>query len=296
MSPTGLPGIPGLAWRGNFSATARVWYPSPVATTRAQSHAPWSASKISTALRCSRLFHYKYVQKLTEPEVMPEARIGKAVHAALEHAIGGTALPEAIATGRAVLTHPLEQARYDHLSGGIEPFLGRIEAFRRKRRVVRELVEFSLAVRENMTTTQFYSGDAFYRGIFDIGFLYDDGTLAVVDHKTGARYTNLANTDQLEGYAVLAAAGFRSVRRVWLGIHWVADAEVDWARPLASTEIQQDLMPRVLANIEAAALAVDDGPRSNPGVWCERCNYRTVCPAGMEFRFEPVDDDEPNDY
>lgn len=295
MSPTGLPGIPGLAWRGNFSATACVWYPSHVATTRALSHAPWSASKISTALRCSRLFHYKYVQKLTEPEVMPEARIGKAVHAALEHAIGGAGLPEAIATGRALLTGPLEQARFDHLSGGIAPFLGRIDAFRRKRRVARELVEFSLAVRENMTTTQFYSGDAFYRGIFDIGFLYDDGTLAVVDHKTGARWANMANTDQLEGYAVLAAAGFRSVRRVWLGVHWVADAEVDWTRPLAAAEIQQDLMPRVLANIEAAALAVDDGPRSNPGVWCERCNYRTVCPAGMEFRFEPVDDDDPND-
>ena len=270
-------------------------YACTVATTRALSHAPWSASKISTALRCSRLFHYKYVEKVPEPEVMPEARIGKAVHAALEHAIGGKALPEAIQTGRALLVDALEQARFDHLSGGIGPFLGRIDAFRRKRRVARELVEFSLAVRENMTTTQFYAGDAFYRGIFDIGFLYDDGTLAVVDHKTGARYANLANTDQLEGYAVLAAAGFRSVRRVWLGVHWVADAEVDWARPLGVAEIQQDLMPRVLANIEAAALAVDDGPRSNPGVWCERCNYRTVCPAGMEFRFEPVDDDEPND-
>ena len=81
--------------------------------------------------------------------------------------------------------------------------------------------------------------------------------------------------------------------RVWLGVHWVADAEVDWVQPLSIAEIQNDLAPRVLANVEAAALAVDDGPRSNPGVWCERCNYRSICPTGIEFRFEPVDPDEP---
>ena len=264
-----------------------------MATTRALGHAPWSASKIATALRCPRLFHYRYVEKLAEPEVMPEARIGKAVHAALEGALGGLPVEAAVGTARGLLTDPLEQARFEHLSGGIPAFLSRIEEFRRRRRVSRELVEFSLAVRENFTTTQFYAGDAFYRGIFDVGFLYDD-TLAVVDHKTGARYRNLANTDQLEGYAVLAAAGFRSVRRVWLGVHWVADAEVDWVRPISAGEIQQDLVPRVLANVEAAALAVHDGPRANPGVWCERCNYRSVCPSGIEFRFEPVDPDEPD--
>jgi RecB family exonuclease len=263
-----------------------------VATTRALAHAPWSASKIGTALRCPRLFHYRYIEKLAEPEVMPEARIGKAVHAALEEALAGAALPAAVEAGRALLADPLEQGRFDHLSGGIAPFLGRIEQFRRQRRVSRELVEFSLAVRENFSSTQFYAGDAFYRGVFDVGFLYDDGSLAVVDHKTGARTPNLAITDQLEGYAVLAAAGFRSVRRVWLGVHWVADAEVDWARPLSTAEIQSDLVPRVLANIEAAALAVDDGPRSNPGVWCERCSYRSVCPTGIQFRFEPVEPDE----
>ena len=245
------------------------------------------------ALRCPRLFHYRYVDRLPEPEVMPEARIGKAVHQALEHALGGSPVESAMAAAREILPDGLERARFDHLSEGIPRFLGRIAEFRRRRRVGRELVEFSLAMRENLTSTQFYAGDALFRGVFDIGFLYDDGTLAVIDHKTGARAARLTITDQLEGYAVLAAAWFRSIRRVWLGVHWVADAEVDWVRPMPISEIHQDMVPRVLANIEAAALAVDDGPRANPGVWCERCNYRSVCPSGIEFRFEPVDDDEP---
>jgi RecB family exonuclease len=264
-----------------------------VATTRALGNAPWSASKIGTALRCPRLFHYKYVEKRPEPEVMPEARIGKAVHAALEAALGGRALAEAVEEGRKLLPDPVEQARFEHLSGGIAPFLARLAEFRRRRRVARELVEYTMAVRVDFTPTSFYSGDAFYRGIIDSGFLYDDGTLAVVDHKTGYRSRHLAITDQLEGYAVLGAAGFRWIRRIWLGIHWVANGEVDWGRALSIREIQEDLVPRVLANIEAAALAIDDGPRSNAGVWCERCNYRSVCPTGIEFRFEPVEPDEP---
>jgi RecB family exonuclease len=264
-----------------------------VASTRALSHAPWSSSKIQTALRCPRLFHYRYVEKLAEPEVMPEARIGKAVHDALERALGGTPIPASVAAARELLPEGLERARFDHLTEGIPRFLGRIEEFRRRRRVGRELVEFTLAMRENLTSTQFYAGDVLFRGVFDIGFIYDDGNLAVIDHKTGARAPHLHIAEQLEGYAVLAAAWFRSIRRVWLGVHWVADAEVDWERPLSASEIHQDLVPRVLANIEAAALTVDDGPRANPGVWCERCNYRSVCPSGIEFRFEPVDDDEP---
>ena len=55
------------------------------------------------------------------------------------------------------------------------------------------------------------------------------------------------------------------------------------------------LVPDLLDNIEAAALAIDDGPRPNPGPWCDRCSYRAVCPASRELRYEPVEyyeDDE----
>jgi hypothetical protein len=283
---------------GNFSASVDQsggWaYIAPVASTRALAHAPWSASKIQMALKCPRLFYYRYVERLAEPEVMPETRIGKAVHAALEEALAGKPLALAIDAGRTGLGE-IEQARYDHLALAIPGFLIRIDEFRRRRRVARELVEFQVAVRENFSPTAFYAGDAFYRGVLDVGFLYDDLSLALLDHKTGARTPRLSIAEQLEGYAVLAGGFFRSVRRVWLGVHWVGAGEVDWAPPLDSRTIYDELRPRVLGNIEAAALAIDDGPRHNPGVWCERCSYRSVCPAGRDFRFEPVDDDSPDD-
>src|ERR1700688_1314191 len=80
-----------------------------VPSTRALIHAPWSASKVSTALRCPRLFHFRYVQKLPEPEVMPEARIGKAIHKALELTLQGAPIAEAAAKVRAELPGEIEQ-------------------------------------------------------------------------------------------------------------------------------------------------------------------------------------------
>ena len=43
------------------------------------------------------MFHFRYVDKIKEPEVMPEARLGKAIHKALELVLQGTPIPEATA-------------------------------------------------------------------------------------------------------------------------------------------------------------------------------------------------------
>ena len=247
------------------------------------------------ALRCPRLFHFKYVERVPEPDVMPEARIGKAVHAALETALGGTPATEAAAAARAVLPDEHEQRRFDALAAGIDPFLARIGRFRRSRRVQRMLVEYSLAVREDLTATQFYSGDAFYRGVLDAGYVYNDDNLAVVDHKTGVRIPGPIIRDQLEGYLVLSHAWFRHVRRFWLGVHWVAERAVEWSPAVEAGEVANRLAPNLLDNIEAAALAVDDGPRTNTGPWCDRCNYRSLCPASRALRWEPVYDDYDDD-
>ena len=264
-------------------------------STRALIHAPWSASKVATALRCPRLFHFKYITKVKEPEVMPETRIGKSIHKALELVLQGTPIAEATQTVRAELPNETEQARFDNLGTGIAPFAQRIQQFKRRKRVARQLVEYSLAVREDLTTTQFYSGDAYYRGVLDLGYIFEDESIALVDHKTGARIPGSSITDQLEGYAVLAASAFRHVRSFWLGIHWLAERAVEWGKPVPQKVIVDELMPDLLDNIEAAALAVSDGPRANPGTYCDRCSYRDLCPESREHRYEPVDYYEDED-
>lgn len=223
---------------------------------------------------------------------MPEARIGKAVHAAMEQVLHGTPLFDAGEGARQSLTNEREERRFDALRPGIEIFIEHVDSFRQRRQVDRQLVEFRLSMREDGTSTTFYASDAFYRGIVDLGFLFDVDQLAIIDHKTGQRSFRHSIVEQLEGYAVLAGAYFRHIEHLWIGIYWVSDAHLEWSEPVQMSEVREQFRPRVLDNIEAAALAVDDGPRPNPGVWCERCGYRTVCPAGQKVRFEPV---EPHD-
>ncbi len=221
---------------------------------------------------------------------MVEAKIGKAVHAVLEKVLGGILLPIAQEECATDLSTEEELSKYAALCAKIPAFIERIGTFRRRNRVGRQLIEARLAVRTDFSPTQFYSGDAYLRGVIDVAYFYGDGNLAVVDHKTGARRANVDVTEQLEAYAVLTVATFKSAKRVWLGIHWVADGEIDWAPPISRGEVNQKLLPRVQAGVEAAALAVLEGPRTNPGSWCQWCNYRTLCPVGREMRFEPCDD------
>ncbi len=241
------------------------------------------------ALRCPRLFYYRYIDKVPEPEVMVEAKIGKAVHTVLEKVLSGIQLPIAERESVGQLTTEEELSKYSVLCRKIPKFVERIQAFRRRHRVGRQLIEARLAVTRDFAPTQFYAGDAFLRGIVDVAYFYGDGNLAVVDHKTGARRQNIDVTEQLEVYAVLAVSTFRSAKRIWLGIHWVSDGELEWAPLITRAEVNQKLLPRVQAGVEAAALAVFEGSRTNPGSWCQYCSYRTLCPIGRDMRFEPCD-------
>ena len=68
-----------------------------------------------------------------------------------------------------------------------------------------------------------------------------------------------------------------------------------WSAPIPPETVIDRLVPDLLDNIEAAALAVSDGPRTNPGPWCDRCSYRERCPASREQRYEPVEYYEDDD-
>src|SRR5262249_37185998 len=103
-------------------------------------HAPWSLSKVQCALRCPLEFHFRYVDRLHEPEVAPETRLGKALHTALEGVLLQAPLPQALAGARKNLMDDDERARYDALSGAVGRFAERIAAFRARRRVRAELV------------------------------------------------------------------------------------------------------------------------------------------------------------
>jgi CRISPR/Cas system-associated exonuclease Cas4 (RecB family) len=249
-----------------------------VPSIAALSHAPWSLSKIQCALRCPLEFHYRYVDRLHEPEVAPEQRLGKALHAALEAVLVRTALAEALEASRKNLLTDAERSRYDELAPAVGRFSERIAAFRSRRRVSRELIEHRLAVAFDLAPTEFTARDAFFRGVWDAGFLFDDGVLAVVDHKTGARRPGADYAEQLRGYATLAASHLGYVRRIWLGVHFVADAALEWTPPVDVDVVRREYAAALLQSIEQAAQAVE-GREARPSTWCTRCSFKSICPA-----------------
>jgi CRISPR/Cas system-associated exonuclease Cas4 (RecB family) len=242
-------------------------------------HAPWSTSKVKTALRCTQEFHYRYVEKIAELRVGPELRIGKAVHAALEGVLERKPFPEVLSEARTELLDDDERARFDTLAIAVGKFGERIESFRARRKVRSEWVEHKLAVRTDLSGTLFHAKDAFFRGVWDAGFVFDDGILAVVDHKTGMRRPAGEFADQLEGYATLAAAHLQDVKRVWLGVHFVAEADMEWTAPVGTTEVRAAFAPRLFALIERAAENVAGPPVPQVTNYCNYCGYRPLCPA-----------------
>lgn len=242
-------------------------------------HAPWSTSKVKTALRCTQEFHYRYVEKVAELRVGPELRIGKAIHAALEGVLARKPLAEVLAAARTELLDDDERARFDTLSIAVGKFGARIDSFRARRRVRHEWIEHKLAVTTDLGDTVFHGKDAFFRGVWDAGFVFDDGILAVVDHKTGMRRPAPEFADQLEGYAMLAAAHLPDVKKVWLGVHFVADADMEWTAPVGTAEVRAAFAPRLFALIERAAETVAGPPVPNVTSYCSYCGYRPLCPA-----------------
>jgi putative RecB family exonuclease len=251
-------------------------------------HAPWSSSKVKCAQRCPQEFHYRYTERIPEPLVSPEQRIGKAIHGVLELVLARRSLEEALELGRKELLHDAEREKYDALGPKVQAFLTRIEAFRQKRRPRVEMIEQQLAIDALLNPTEFIAQNAFFRGVLDVGFEWGDGELAVVDHKTGMRRLASDFAEQLEAYATLAVSNSPHLKRIWLGVHFVGSAAMEWSAPVPVEEVKKEFLPRLLEQVELAARNVAGPAEPRPGPYCAWCSYRAICPA---MRNVPVEED-----
>jgi hypothetical protein len=235
---------------------------------------------VGTALRCPREFSYKYIERIAESFVSPEQRLGKSLHTALELVLGGTPLEQALEVARKGLLSELEHERFERMAPRALPaFLARINGFRARRQPRTQLIEAQLALDAQLAPVGFLAEAAFFRGVIDIGFEWGQGELAVVDHKSGIRRSLASYGEQLDGYAVLAVHNMPSLRRVWRGVHFIGDGEVEWSPPVAADEVRQRMTPRLLAIIEDAARNVAGGAGPTPGRHCNWCSYRNICSA-----------------
>lgn len=257
--------------------------PAPTWSEAALRLAPWSVSKAKLVRTCPLAWKLKYVDGLPDATSDVITRVGVAVHAVLERTTRGDAIEPALTavSGELALTSG-ELAGLRRFLPGIAAFGRTLAAFRSASAIRHELCEQRIGVTADLRPTNFRAPDAFFRGTWDLGFVLADGTVAVIDHKTGRKGDLRWHAAQLRAYAVLAQAVFPALERVWPGIHFVGEAEVLWDSPGPAEHIRTTLRTWFIdwineAAVRAAAAAEDAAPVVSR--FCDFCGHRPVCPA-----------------
>ncbi len=246
----------------------------------ARALAPWSVSKAKLAKTCPLAWKLKYRDHLPEVTTLP-TRVGTAAHSVLEHVERGETIEAALEAAR--LEHDLSS---DELTGmipflaGIRRFAETIAEFRARTAIARELCEERLGLDENLEPAGFSDDATFFRGALDLGFVLEDGRIAIVDHKTSKKKDLKWHSEQLRSYAILALAHFQDLRKVWPAIHFVGAAEVVWAPPATAEQIRGAMRTWFVRWInQAAELARTADPQPVVSRFCDHCGYRPQCPA-----------------
>lgn len=242
---------------------------------------PWSHSKVQVAEKCPKQFRFKYVERSGSKEG-PEARVGTAAHAYIEHRLDGidtdTALEKAKYAVKGMTTAELETLAERNAQG--EAYVARIQSFRSKSLVRHEGFEVNLAIRSDGSPCDYEDDDALIRGSVDHLIEQVDGKALIIDHKTGNPKKLDKYMAQLGTYKVLTVQNRPHLRAAQAGVHHVQDASLEWQRPDSKQEVQRVLLPWLIRRIEQAAFGLKDFPAKTSEL-CPWCDYHLHCAEGL---------------
>jgi hypothetical protein len=158
----------------------------------------FSHTAIKDFENCALAFKHKRVLKSVKFIQGPEAKWGEEVHKAFELRIkDGTPLPPGL-------------TQY-------EPMMLRFDGLKTE-------CEKQFCLNDSLKPTDWFSDDAWLRGIVDVLVWIDEETVFVLDWKTGKRRPDF---DQLELFALLIWAHYPEVKTVKTALVWTKSAEMD---------------------------------------------------------------------
>lgn len=158
-----------------------------------------SHSSMGTFETCGRQYESKYLLKDVTFESGPEADWGNEVHTALEHYVrDGTPLPT-------------NMAQYERFGRAV------------KNRPGEKLCEGAFAVTGQLTPTDFFAGDVWWRAKIDVINFVSDTHAEILDWKTGKMKPD---TLQLMLYACLVFFHYPNLQTINAGYVWLKDGVV----------------------------------------------------------------------
>lgn len=260
----------------------------------ARKYAPWSNSKAELAETCPRQFELKHILKAPEEAVAAENKVGTAVHAVLEHRVGGASAKEALKL--ALEKTPLTSSEMEDLrvlDDAVEAFVVKFDIFCKTYGVTTVLREQQWGLTAEGKPTDFRAPDVFFRGVVDLAAITRDRDLTVIDHKSGVakdirRFTKY--NKQLNIYAVMGLAHLPDIAGMRGGIHFLQgkeDLRLQWLDYLDARRIKQlhtpwlfDLVNKCAANLAPQPFVAKPSLRKWP---CNYCPFRPSCAPHQEL-------------
>jgi hypothetical protein len=248
-----------------------------------RAHAPWSVSKANTAKTCPRQFRLKYIEKLkVSTPSKPEALVGQAAHKALEIALGMN-IPLRRAFELGVQEYALTGSEQDAVFGfipNVQSFLKRFDAYRKAHSISKIDIEQRAAVDYKGKEVKFFDNkNGFFRGVMDLAGVLDNKPVAVIiDHKSGKNHGLKYYQDQFNAYALLAKVIWPHITKVQIGVHFIADAQIEMSPQLTDVTDVEMLLDRVTLFLNTCTQNMSDLNLTSRSKLCDWCDYKLTCP------------------
>ncbi len=244
------------------------------------SAAPWSHSRVSLFEQCPLAYRYRYLDEVPDAFSTIEQHLGQAVHDTLEQAYaergrGGAVDGAWMAAAFARAWAAPDPASFRIVKRGMtaaayrDRGLAMVAAFHA--RVFAEDASETLGLERRFQIALDAARD--WAGIIDRLARRPDGTLRIVDYKTGASLPNPAVDRQLRSYAlhVLAEHGAERVELCVEGLRTGNTLTAEFAAGQAA-EVRAELLAAI-AEIEAASAWP-----ARPSILCDWCGFNPICP------------------
>lgn len=252
----------------------------------------WSISKLKVLNKCPLNFFFKYVLKLKVPEIIGgrqetlSADVGSAAHRILELVMmGKTQSVSYELTKKEFVPEKLTDEQWveyvESLDVQISAFKERMDAFFRKHSVKRVFTEMKIGVTKDWEPCGFFAKDVYFRGIVDLSVKLDDGTLIIIDHKTGGFSGGGIKVyeSQLNSYKPLFHFGVEPVTGSLAHIHFIRDSEVKAGQFHDSSTIEKRLVNQLEWDFDCAVDRVKEIGyfKHVAGSTCKWCDYQSLC-------------------
>lgn len=258
----------------------------------ARKHAPWSISKAELAEVCPAQFRHKYLVRSQGSSANADNKVGVVAHKILEQRVKGDTNTTARQVAKVDELTSTEKETLQTLQDNIESFLRRFDVFCKAQSVSTILTEISWGFDATYAPAEFRAPNVYFRGQLDLGAITGDGTLFVLDHKSGFAkhlYGDESKRRQLIAYAVLAMPNMPEIAGVRPGVHFLQgddpDLRLQWMDFIPADNVRRAYAPWLFEHVNVCAAHLADGrfpakvaKKKNRGWPCHWCNYQAHCP------------------